>query len=152
MDILSWAGENWFSLIQTLGIVAGFAIASRSFLLDSRARRVEVYLTLTQAHRDIWENVVTNPDLASVLDPARDIDSKPPTDSEERLVLLVLLHTASVHRASSLGVYPLWEGLKADIRDFYRLPVPSCVVHKYGPFQEPAFLLFIKQLIAEDGL
>lgn len=138
MDILSWAGENWFSLIQTLGIVAGFAIASRSFLLDSRARRVDVYLTLTQAHRDIWENVVTNPDLASVLE----------TDSEERLVLLVLLHTASVHRASSLGVYPLWEGLKADIRDFYRLPVPSCVVHKYAPFQEPAFLLFIKNLIA----
>ena len=79
--------ENWFSLIQTLGIVVSFAIAARSLSIDARTRTTEIHLSLTAAHRDIWENLLTTPSLADAISPTRNLEASPVTPEEERFVL-----------------------------------------------------------------
>jgi hypothetical protein len=139
--------EHWFPLAQTLGIVGGFAIASRTLALDSRSRRAELHFMMTCSHREIWEHYINNPTLASTLDPARNILEKPPVPSEERFVLLVLLHTATVFHAVELQALRQWPGWKADIKAFFSLPVPGAVVRRFLEFQEPAFRQFLNDLL-----
>ncbi len=144
--LIAWASDHWFSLVQTLGIVGGFVIAARSLSIDTRTRAAEIHLAITEAHRDIWENLVSNANLAEVLDPTRNVHTSPVAPIEERFVLLVLTHTAAVHRAMSLSVFKSWEGLEADVREFFMLPVPSCVLKRYLPYQEKAFIAFMTSL------
>ena len=118
MEILMWVETNWFSLAQTLGILAGFMVASRSLSLESRARQAEIFLELNQSHREIWENLVSTPELGAVLDPTRRVSEHPSGPSEERLVLLVVLHTSSVHRAIQLGVFPSWTVCERTLGNF----------------------------------
>lgn len=152
MGIGTWLAEHWFSLAQTLGIVAGFVVASRSLSLDSRCRRAELHFMMTTSHREIWEHYVNKPSLASTLDPARNIAVHPLLPSEERFVLLVLLHTATVFHAVELKALNQWPGWKADVKAFFSLPVPGAVARRFLQFQEPAFRVFLEDLLnLHDG-
>jgi hypothetical protein len=147
----TWLGEHWFSLAQTLGIVASFAIASRSLALDSRSRRAELHFMMTASHREIWEHYVNNPSLASTLDPSRKISGHPPKPAEERFVLLVLLHSATVFHAVELHALRQWPGWKADVKAFFSLPVPRAVAERFLEFQEPGFRRFLSDLLDLHG-
>jgi len=145
---MAWFEQHWFSLLQSLGIVGGFAIASRSLSLDLRARKTEVFLTIAQAHRDIWEHLVERPELARILDPTVDTCSDPPSPSEERFVLLILTHLDSVHLAIRNGVLPASDNLMADAAQFFSLPIPKLILPKYLRFQNPAFRQFLTGLLS----
>lgn len=147
MGLYPWFEQYWFTLVQTIGIVTGFYVAARALTLDSRARQAEVHLALTQAHREIWANLIQNPELSLVLDADRDVLVSPPTSSEERFVLLVLLHTASIYRAISLKILSSWPGLEKDISGFFSLPLPFLVLGKYRTSQNDDFLRYMDSLI-----
>lgn len=143
----TWLTEQWFSLAQSLGIIAGFVVASRALSLDSRYRRAELHFMMTASHREIWEHYVNKPSLASTLDPARNIVVHPPLPSEERFVLLVLLHTATVFHAVELNALNQWPGWHADVKALFSLPVPGAVARRFLEFQEPAFRQFLNGLL-----
>lgn len=152
MGIGEWLAEHWFPLVQTLGIVGSFAIASRSLSLDSRSRRAELHFMMTASHREIWEHYVNTPALAATLDPGRSLVANPPLPSEERFVLLVLLHTATVHHAVELRALRQWPGWRADVKAFFSLPVPRTVAKRFLEFQEPGFRRFLEDLLPlNDG-
>ena len=150
MGILPWFEQHWFSLLQSLGIVGGFAIAARSLSIDLRARKTEVFLSITAAHRDIWEHLVDRPELARVLDPAVDVSEAPPNPSEERFVLLILTHLNSVHLAMQNEVLPRSDGFIMDAGDFFSLPIPAVVLQKFLRYQDPAFQAFLTGLRAHS--
>ncbi len=128
-------------------------MASRSLSLDSRSRRAELHFMMTASHREIWEHYVNTPSLASTLDPGRSIRENPPLPSEERFVLLVLLHTATVFHAVELQALRQWPGWKADVKAFFSLPVPKTVAKRFLEFQEPGFRRFLEDLLNlhDDG-
>lgn len=142
-----WFEQNWFSLIQTIGILSGFLLAARSLALDRGIRKTEILMQLTESHREIWESFLDEANLESTLDPYRKVDTHPITFAEKRFVTSVILHMAMVHRASRHGVFQPWEGLKLDIREFLHLPVPGTVFENLRPYQEEEFLRFIDSLL-----
>lgn len=146
-----WFEENWFSLIQTIGILSGFLLAARSLTLDRGIRKTEILIQLTESHREIWEGFLDKADLEATLEPYRKIDSHPVSFSEKRFVTSVLLHIAMVHRASQHDVFQPWEGLKRDIREFLSLPVPGEVFKSLRPYQEAEFLAFIDEILLDDS-
>ncbi len=145
MEWLSWTQENWFSLAQTLGIAGGFLLAARSLGLESRARRAEVHLAVTAAHREIWSQMLKQPRLSSLLDACRNVEASPPTPAEERFVLLVLLHLAAVRQAVDLQVLPSWDGADRDVREFLSLPLPRAVTSSYLSRQSPEFQRYLEE-------
>ncbi len=53
MGILRWLAENWFTLLNVIGIVGGLFFTGHSLRSETKTRRVANLLSLTQAHRDI---------------------------------------------------------------------------------------------------
>jgi hypothetical protein len=145
-----WFEQNWFSLIQTIGILSGFLLAARSLALDRGIRKTEILMQLTESHREIWEGFLDDANLEATLNPYRKIETHPISFAEKRFVTSVLLHMAMVHRASLHGVFEPWQGLKLDIYEFLQLPVPQEVFRTIRPYQEQAFLDFIDSLWQES--
>ena len=146
-----WFEENWFSLIQTIGILSGFLLAARSLSLDRGIRKTEILIQLTESHREIWESFLDKADLEATLEPYRNLDGHPISFSEKRFVTSVVLHMAMVHRASQHDVFQPWEGLRRDIREFLSLPVPGEVFKGLRRYQEAEFLAFIDEILRNDS-
>lgn len=150
VDGFIWFEENWFSLIQTIGIVAGFLLAARSLALDRGIRKTEILIQLTESHREIWEGFLDDANLDQTLSPSRNLESKPVTFAEQRFVISIILHMALIHRAAKHGVFKHWSGLERDICEFLSLPVPAAVFSKQRPYQEPEFLAFVDQIVGPE--
>ena len=102
---------------------------------------------MTASHREIWEHFVNNEELAAALDPRRDTGDLPPSPAEERFILLVLLHAATVFHAIKVGALERWPGWDADVEAFFALPVPASVAKRFLRFQEPAFRDYLAGII-----
>ena len=134
-----WLASNWFTLIQTAGVVGGLFYSAIALRLDTKVRRTEVILALTEAHRDIWERLIEQPELARIIDPDADLRTSPPTAVERRFVLLVLLHVDTVRLAISEGAYQASAGMNEDLRAFLALPIPRSIAASTLPYQSPGF-------------
>lgn len=130
-----WIVENGFSLAQTLGVVGGLVYAGRSFDLDRRTRRTEIFLSLAEAHREIWENMVEHPRLARILEESVDLEAAPVTVRERRFLILLYAHISAVHRAIEEGIYETSPGMERDIAELIRLPIPGIVLRDVLPYQ-----------------
>jgi len=139
----SWLASNWFTLIQTAGVIGGLFYSSTALLLDARVRRTEVILALTEAHREIWERLIEQPELTRILDPDADIRTSPPTHAERRFVLLVILHLDSVRIAIKERAYAASPGMREDLREFFALPIPGAIANSALPYQDSEFQEFL---------
>ena len=141
--------NHWFELIQTVAIVAGLLYTARSFSLDTRSRKAEFVFRVSKAHREIWESVIDDPELARVLEKHPDLSAQPITRAEERLVLLVIHHLSAVHEAISLDLYPTWPGIDEDVRQFFSLPIPSALLPQYLPAQRQEFRSYLTRILKQ---
>ena len=96
---VEWFGANWFNLLQTVAIVAGLFFTGRSFLVDTRIRRISNLLNITEHHRSIWQQVIDKPNLLRVLNAEAKLDIKPITLEERIFVNLIILHLTAVMAA-----------------------------------------------------
>jgi hypothetical protein len=142
-----WLATNWFAFIQTAGVVGGLLYSATALRMDTRVRRTEVILSLTEAHRDIWERLVEQPDLSRVLDAEANVHAEPPTPAERRFVQLVILHLATVRQAVKERAYEASPGTDQDIREFLALPIPHLVASAMLPFQSPDFQEYLHRLM-----
>jgi len=147
----SWLAVNWFTLIQTAGVIGGLFYSAVALRLDTKVRRTEVILDLTEAHREIWERLIDRPELVRVLDPTADLQAAPPTTAERRFVLLVLLHLDAVRTAAKEGAYQISSGVTDDVRSFLSLPIPRAVTASATPFQSTDFQSFLAEMLASEG-
>lgn len=144
MGIFSWATGHWLDLLQSIGIVGGLLFTAITLQIDRRIRRVANLLTITQQHREIWKQVLEQPELQRVLARDVDLEASPVTRSEELFVLLLVLHLRSAREASKQGMFVAPEGLRKDIERFFSRPIPKTVWARIKPLQDIDFVEFVE--------
>ena len=145
MGSLRWLTENWFTLLNAVGIVGGLMFTGHSLRSETKTRRIANLLSLTTGHRDIWKQIFTRPQLSRILDPNADTSSKPVTREEEIFVNLVIQHLSVVFHAmrDELTIKP--EGLRRDVWWFFSLPIPQTVWEKMKVLQNDKFVAYVEE-------
>jgi hypothetical protein len=149
MEGAHWLGENWLSLLDAVGVVAGLFFTATSIRADTKTRRISNLLTVTSNHREIWQEFVGRPELARVVSPSANVTEYPVTTDETEFVNFVILHLNSVYYAMTDGIVIKLEGLRTDVRTFFALPVPQAVWSKTKIFQNADFVRFVESCQAE---
>lgn len=144
MEFLSWAQDNWFTLLQSAGIVGSLLFTAISLRIDSQVRRVANLFEATKQHREIWTTLYSRPDLKRVVDASADLKTYPISKEEELFVNLLILHIATNYRAAQAGMFMLPAEIKADIATFFALPIPRAVWETAKKFQERPFVVFVE--------
>jgi len=144
MGFLIWLHANWFTLLQSLGIVGGLVFTGTSLRIDTTVRRVANGFELTKQHREIWMQLYSRPDLKRVLDPATDLHATVISDEEEMFVNFLILHLANAYRAMKAGVFLLPDELHQDVTAFFSLPIPKAVWERTRRFRNKDFSEFVE--------
>ena len=151
MGFNEWIGHNWLALIQTGALAGGLLFTGIAVLLDARARRVGNLIQLTQQHRDLWERLYIQPELARILDPATDLARSPVTAEEEMFVIFLVLHLSNTYYATRAGFIQKLHGLRKDIERFFSLPIPRAVWEKVKDLQDESFVRFVERSFADTN-
>jgi hypothetical protein len=152
MTLKEWIGHNWFALVQTVALAFGLLLIGIALLLEARARRVGNLIQLTQQHRDLWERMYSQPELARILDPGADLTKIEVTAEEEMFVVFIILHLSSTYYAMRSGFFQKLHGLSKDIERFFSLPIPHAVWDKVKVLQEPPFVKFVERCYPTSAL
>jgi hypothetical protein len=150
MAFADWMSHNWFALIQSGTLSAGLLLIGVSLLFEARARRVANLIQLTQQHRDLWERMYVEPDLARILDTDADPEEPDVTAREEYFVIFIILHLSSTFYAIRSGFFRKPQGLRNDIARFFSLPIPRAVWKKVKSLQDTPFVTFVEQCLSSD--
>jgi hypothetical protein len=145
MEILNWVRDNWFDLLQSLGIIGGFFFTALSLRIDANERRVGNLFAITKQHREIWTAIYSRPDLKRVVDAHADLEVQPITDEEGLFVNLLILHLETGYRASQAGMFTLPGELKTDISAFFSFPIPGAVWERSKRLQNVDFVRFVEE-------
>jgi len=139
-----WITEHWFDLLQTVGIVGGLVFTAYAVRKDERARKITNLIALNDRHDYIWSKFYERPELARVLKKDVDLNRQPVSDEEWLFAKMLIIHLDTVRRAAKAGMFIEIKGIKSDIRDFLRLPIPKMVWEKIKQFQDEAFVEFVE--------
>jgi hypothetical protein len=144
MGFYHWLSQNWFALIQTGAMAGGLLLVGVAMLLEARARRVGNLIRLTEQHRELWERMYTDPQLARILNPHADLSRTPVTAEEELFVIFLILHLSSTYYAMRAGFFQKLRGLRKDIEQFFSLPIPRAVWLKVRDLQDEPFVRLVE--------
>lgn len=139
-----WLAENWFNLLNSVGIIGGLWFTAVSLHSEAKTRRVANLLTITANYREVWQEFFRSPELARVIEPSADLSKQPVTPAEEFFVNLIISHISSVHEALKDELLTKQEGLRQDVRSFFSLPVPKAVWSATKLLQNRDFAAFIE--------
>jgi hypothetical protein len=140
--------EHWIDVLQSIGIVAGLFTTAYTLHEEAEARRVTNLFTVTKHHREIWTFVIEKPELSRVLDAHADLTRSPVTESERLFVRFLILHLATAFEARKRRMFFTEEGLKRDMREFFRLPIPCDVWAGVRGYQRQDFVHFVDDAIS----
>ena len=138
-----WIALNWFNVLSAIGIIGSLVFTSLSLRSETRTRRIQNLLTLTQNHRELWSELFNHQRLARVLDPKADVSARPITVDESYYVNMVVQHLNSAFEATKSGLVIKPEGITADVRSFFSLPIPRSMWEKLRPLQNDDFVEFV---------
>jgi len=151
-EVGGWIRDNWFFLVQTCGIVSALGFVGLGFFFDFRARQVGNLIKLTDRHRDLWERMYSDPKLTRILESAADPGHFEVTSEEKIFVVFLILHLANTYYTVRSGFLKQPQGLAADIRRFFTLPIPMAVWESVRDLQDRAFVKFVERCLSErDG-
>jgi len=142
-----WLVQNWFNLLSALGIIASLLFTAASLRAETKTRRISNLLTLTQNHRELWGQLLQNPVLEGVLDPARNLESKPVSKEEYYFVTMAIQHLHSAFKAMETKLVTKSAGIREDIRTIFVLPVPRAVWAKVKHLQNEDFVHFVEDCL-----
>ena len=143
-----WFADNWFDVVQSGSIVAGFACTAISLARDTQSRRANELLSVTQAHRELWSEMYRRPDLARVVDPSVDVAKHPVSHEEDLFVRLVVVHLNTVWRLMQQGLPLSLEAVREDVRGFFTLPIPRDVWTRVREVQAAEFRAFVETCLS----
>lgn len=145
--VVSWLSANWFTVLQTAGIVGGLVFTGYNLRLNARIRKIDTLINLTQQHRAIWLKFLDSPNLKPVLEENRDMSKQPVTDDEGVFVNLIILHLTTAITAARSGIFPVFAGQDRDIEEFFSLPVPRAVWENTKEFRDPEIVRYVESLL-----
>jgi hypothetical protein len=138
-----WLEQNWFSLIQTVGIVAGLLFTAKTLRRDLSDRRTGKLLALAEQHRELWSEAVRNPDLCRIFQDEVDLAKAPVTSGEEEFLNVVIYHFNTGWELAKLGELLSMDVFGLDAKTFFCRPIPKAVWLKSRSRRNPAFVAFI---------
>lgn len=144
---IAWITQNWLSALGALGIISGLFFNAYSLLVNTRVRKVDTLINITQQHRAIWLKFFDSPSLKRINREAVDLEKEPVTDDEALFVNLIILHLTTVLIAIQKKVLPKLGGLDEDIRDLFTLPIPRAIWDKTKPFRDQDTIRYIDGLL-----
>jgi hypothetical protein len=147
MGILDWFGQNWFDLLQTVGIIGGLIFTAKALRDDSQERRVTNLLFLTKNHRELWSNAFYRPELARVFEASVDLTQMPVTSGEHLFVNLVIQHVHSAFQAMGEKLVIKPESVSRDIGSFFSLPIPNAIWRQAKRLQDEDFAAFVESCL-----
>ena len=151
MELSRWFAQHGFTVLQSIGIIAGLMFNAIAIRTDVKSRRVTNYITVTAHHREIWSRFAAQPGLARVVDPHADLEASPIAPEEELFTRDLILHLSSAHQAMRDGLMMNLEGLPQDVRWFFALPIPKAVWERLKPLQNREFVRFIERTLNKHG-
>lgn len=140
---LPWLRDNWFPLLQSLGIVGSLLFTGLTLARDLRARRISDQLLLNDQHRKLWGEVQRQPELGRVLQPEFNPQVTPISLAEEQFLRLVFVHFQNGWLIIAQGSLTSMEALKLDTSDFFRLPGPCHLWDRVKHTHDPMFVRFV---------
>lgn len=144
MGFFHWIGSNWFPLLATGGVLGSFLFTGLALLLDARSRRAGNLILLTDRHRNLWERMCDQPELARIMDPEANIKKVPIAPEEEMFVIFIILHLSDNYYVIKAGFFEKPRGLRKDVQNFFDLPIPRAVWQKVRGLQDEAFVRFVE--------
>lgn len=150
MAFVKWFWNNWFELIQTVGIIASFGLAAFTAWKEVQARRIGNSIAISNQHREIWKAIYGQSEVARVLDKNADVKSEPLSIGEELFVTALIAHLSTVFRAMKHGEFVKLEGLRKDVQQFFGLPIPNAVWNKLKPLQDNHLVVFIESCLRPE--
>ena len=139
-----WLTENWFNLLNAVGVIAGLFFTAISLRSETKTRKISNLLTMTSNHREVWKELLNRPHLARVLDASVDVAKQPVTPEEWKFVNFVVLHTSSMYEALKDELVTNQHGLRRDVGTFFSLPIPHAVWERTRLFQNEDFAVFVE--------
>lgn len=139
-----WIAQNWFDLLQSVGIIASLVFTAWALRSDTKTRRVSNLLALTESHKTLWGEFYRRPELHRILDEQAHVRLDGITREEEILVNLAILHLNSAFYAHKLGLVFKLEGLRRDIAWFFSLPIPRMIWEQSKVVQNDDFVAFVE--------
>jgi len=140
----NWLSDNWFNILQSVGIIGSLLFTAVTLRTDARARRINNQIVTTEHHRDLLTQIYRNPNLARVLDDKANIDETPVTDEEKRIVALLILHFSTVYNAMRNRMLSKPHGLEKDIRWFFSIPISKSVWEGVKQFHDVDFVNYVE--------
>lgn len=144
MGFSRWVAENWFNFLQSFGIIAGLLLTTHSLRSETKTRRVDNLIALTESHRKVWTEFYRRPGLKRVLDERADVRKKKITREEEIFVNFIIFHVNCAFYAQKSGLVFKLEGLRRDISWLFSLPIPRMIWEKTKVLQNDDFVEFVE--------
>ena len=142
--LLHWVREHGFDLLGAVGIIASLGFTAFSVRKEESSRRIGNLLALTAAHRDIWTQLFTRPELGRILEALPDLTQKAVTNEEALFVTFLVLHLNATWQAMDEGMFRTRQAVARDVRWFFSRPIPRSVWDKSKAFQDPEFVRFVE--------
>ena len=143
-----WLEANWFSLVQSLGIIGGFALTALSLRRDTKWRKRAEVIALAEQHRELWSEVHRRPELTRILESGVDLITKPISLAEEEFLNLVIIHFHTGWQLAREGGPLTLKTFKKDVCKFFCLPVPRSVWEQSKTARDPGFVRFVDKVLA----
>ena len=143
----SWVEQNWFTLIQTAGIIGSLLFGAFAARREAKAREFENHLKITALHRELWSGVTNNPSLARVVEQNPDIVRSPITLAEQEFLNLAINHFQTGWRFAKSGSLVGLDEMTSDVRNFFSLPLPRAIWEKSKSYRNPRFVGFVESAL-----
>lgn len=144
-----WLNQNWFPLLQSVGIILGLLFTAITIRRDTKTRRTTDLLTLVEQHRQLWSELHRRPDLRRVRTKEVDLLSAPLTSAEEEFLNLVFVHFYTnwlMAKGGARSLVPI-EAFAADVRGFFSLALPKAVWESTRDGRDPKFVQFVERCL-----
>jgi hypothetical protein len=140
----AWVANNWFSLLQSLGIIMGMLFTALSLRRSTKARKASDLLTLTKHHRELWSEVYQRPELRRILSTNVDLVASPITVVEQEFLNVVVVHFNTGWLLARDGSLLRIDGLEGDVRSFFSLPLPMAIWNQTRQNRDAEFVRFVE--------
>lgn len=148
-DLLPFFESNWFSLIQSTGIVASLVFAAVTIRREARTHKMSALLALDEQHRDLWSELHRRPELCRILASEIDLVGRPVTTAESEFLNTVFVHFCTGWRlAAEHGVFSE-DDLRRDLVAFLARPIPHQVWKQTLNIREQRFVAFVEAALRE---
>ena len=140
---IPWLQANWFTAIQTVGILGSLWLAVATLRRDIQTRRTADLLSLTAHHRELWKDSYRSPELQRIFQTEVDLVGLPISVAEEEFLNSAIVHFYVGWRLVVAQRIVPPRVFASDVRSFFSLPLPHAVWERTKAVRDPNFVRFV---------